>query len=60
MDAQGNVIATTGNKKDGGYEFVLEQPCKGCTVKVERMGFVTQSRSELITTDQTRCGLVLR
>jgi hypothetical protein len=47
MDAQGNVIATTGNKKDGGYEFVLEQPCKECTVKVERMGFVTQSRSEV-------------
>ena len=47
VDAQGNVIATTGNKKDGRYEFVLEQPCKGCTVKVERMGFVTQSRSEV-------------
>ena len=45
LDAQGNVISTAGTKKDGRYEFVLEQPCKGCTLKVERMGFVTQSRS---------------
>jgi hypothetical protein len=44
-DAEGNVVATAGTKKDGHYEFTLEQPCKGCSVKVERMGFVTQSRS---------------
>ena len=46
-DAEGNVVATAGTKKDGHYEFTLEQPCKGCSVKVERMGFVTQSRSGL-------------
>jgi dihydroorotase/N-acyl-D-amino-acid deacylase len=45
VDARGNVVATAGTKKDGRYEFVLEQPCEGCSVKVERMGFVTQSRS---------------
>jgi len=44
-DAQGQVVLTTGTRKDGRYEFVLEQPCQGCALKVERMGFITQSRS---------------
>ena len=45
VDAQGKVVATAGTKKDGRYEFVLDEPCKGCTLKVERLGFVTQARS---------------
>jgi hypothetical protein len=44
-NASGTVVATTGTKKDGRYEFVVEQPCQGCSVKVERMGFVSQTRS---------------
>lgn len=45
MDAEGKVIATANTKKDGRYEFVLEQACNKCSVIVERMGFVAQSRS---------------
>ena len=45
LDAQGNIVSTAATKQDGRYEFVLEQPCKECTLKVERMGFMTQSRS---------------
>jgi carboxypeptidase family protein len=44
-DASGKVLGTANIKKDGRYEIVLEQPCHGCSLKVERMGFVTQSRS---------------
>src|SRR5215472_4270114 len=47
VDAQGKLVATTGTKKDGRYEFVLDQPCKQCTLKVERMGFATQTRSSI-------------
>ena len=43
-DAKSAVVATASTKKDGGYEFILDQPCRGCTLKVERMGFVTQSQ----------------
>ena len=44
-DASGKVLGTANIKKDGRYEIVLEQPCHGCSLKVERMGFGTQTRS---------------
>ena len=44
-DASGKVLATATSKKDGRYEFVLENPCNGCLVKAERMGFAAQQRS---------------
>ncbi len=43
-DASGKVLGTANIKKDGRYEIVLEQPCRSCSLKVERAGFVTQSR----------------
>jgi N-acyl-D-amino-acid deacylase len=46
-DAEGKVLGMDNTKKDGRYEIVLEQPCKACSVKVERMGFVTQSKSAI-------------
>lgn len=44
-DAEGKVIGTANTKKDGRYEFVLEQPCKACSLKAERIGFTTQNRA---------------
>jgi N-acyl-D-amino-acid deacylase len=44
-DANGKVLATAISKKDGRYEFVLENACHGCSVKAERMGFASQQRS---------------
>jgi dihydroorotase/N-acyl-D-amino-acid deacylase len=44
-DASGKVFATENSKKDGRYEFVLENPCRGCSLSAERMGYVPQSRS---------------
>lgn len=44
-DAQGNVIDTATSKKDGRYEFALEQSCSKCALIAERMGFGSQSRS---------------
>ena len=42
---EGKVLGTANTKKDGRYEFVLEQPCKACSLKAERMGFLPQSRA---------------
>ena len=47
VDSQGKVLGTANSKKDGRYEIVLEQPCNGCFVKAERVGFATQSRSRV-------------
>jgi len=44
-DTSGKVLATTDSTKDGRYEFVLESPCNGCSVKAERMGFAAQQKS---------------
>jgi N-acyl-D-amino-acid deacylase len=44
-DAAGKVLSTATSKKDGRYEFVLENPCDGCSVKAERMGFTSQQKS---------------
>jgi len=44
-DAAGKVIGTVGTKKDGRYEFALEQACTGCLVKAERTGFGSQTRA---------------
>jgi N-acyl-D-amino-acid deacylase len=43
-DASGKVLGTANIKKDGRYEIVLDQPCRACSLKVERAGFVTQNR----------------
>src|SRR5271167_186954 len=45
MDASGKALGTANVKKDGRYEIVLEQPCSGCSVKAERMGFQPQQKS---------------
>jgi len=44
-DASSKVLATATSRKDGRYEFVLESPCQGCSVKAERMGFTAQQKS---------------
>ena len=44
-DAYGKVVGTATTKKDGRYEFALEQPCNGCAVKAERLGFGSQTRA---------------
>lgn len=44
-DVSGKVLGKADTKKDGRYEFVLEQPCKGCSVKAERMGFAAQTHT---------------
>jgi dihydroorotase/N-acyl-D-amino-acid deacylase len=44
-DASGKVMATAMSKKDGRYEFVLDSPCKGCSLKAGRMGFAAQGKS---------------
>ncbi len=44
-DARGTVVGTTTTKKDGRYEIPLEQPCNGCSLKVERAGFISQTHS---------------
>jgi hypothetical protein len=46
-DAQGKVVGTVTTKKDGRYEFPLSEACKRCSVKAERIGFVTQAHSGL-------------
>jgi hypothetical protein len=43
-DAARKVRGIANIKKDGRYEIVLEQPCHRCSLKIERMGFVTQSK----------------
>jgi len=45
LDPGGKILATATSKRDGRYEFVLESPCKGCSVKAERMGFAAQQKS---------------
>ena len=44
-DATGKVLGTANIKKDGRFEIVLEQPCKGCSVKAERPGFAPQTHT---------------
>jgi len=44
-DATGKVLGTANIKKDGRYEIVLDQPCHGCLLKAERMGFATQTKT---------------
>jgi len=44
-DAGGKVLGTATSQKDGRYEFVLENPCNGCSVKAERMAFAGQPKS---------------
>ncbi len=44
-DAAEKCLATANSKKDGRYEFVLENPCTGCSVKAERIGFAAQQKS---------------
>ena len=44
-DSVERVLPASGTRKDGHYEFVLEQPCDRCWLKAEHMGFVAQTRS---------------
>ena len=44
-DASGKALSTANSRKDGRYELVLENPCTGCSVKAERMGFTAQQKS---------------
>lgn len=43
-DASGKVLSTATSRKDGRYEFALENPCNGCSVKAERMGFTAEQK----------------
>ena len=44
-DATGKVVATGRSKRDGRYEVVLTSPCNDCSLKAERAGFASQSRT---------------
>ncbi len=43
-DAGGKTLGTVTSKRDGHYEFALEKPCDGCSLKAARMGFTAQER----------------
>jgi N-acyl-D-amino-acid deacylase len=43
LDANGKELATVANKRDGRFSFERTEICRGCTIKVERMGFAPQS-----------------
>ncbi len=43
LDATGKELASIANRRDGHYSFERAEPCHDCTIKVERMGFITQS-----------------
>ena len=44
LDSSGEELARAGSKKNGQYEIPLQQPCKGCSLRAERAGFVTVQR----------------
>ncbi len=44
LDPTGKELSIFETKKDGRYEFPLEQPCENCTVQVQRMGFAPAER----------------
>ena len=46
-DASGKIIHSQTSKRDGHYEFVLEQPCTGCTVKATREGFSEAQKTDV-------------
>jgi N-acyl-D-amino-acid deacylase len=43
LDAAGKELATMNNKRDGRFTFERPEPCKDCSVKIERAGFTPQS-----------------
>jgi len=45
LDASGKTVVTIGSRREGKYEISLDQPCKGCKLRAERAGFVTQERA---------------
>jgi len=45
LDASGKILTTVGSKREGKYEIPLDSPCKGCKLRAERAGFVTQERA---------------
>jgi hypothetical protein len=45
LDPAGKEIASVNNKRDGKFEFITDVACKGCSLKVERMGFAPQQRA---------------
>jgi len=44
LDASGKILNSVGSKREGKYEIPLDAPCKGCKIRAERAGFVTQER----------------
>jgi dihydroorotase/N-acyl-D-amino-acid deacylase len=47
MGADGKAVGTSNTKKDGRYELLVEQACKNCSLKAERMGFAAQTRADV-------------
>jgi dihydroorotase/N-acyl-D-amino-acid deacylase len=47
LDSNGKELARTSTKKNGQYKIALEQPCKACSLHVERAGFVDQQRDAI-------------
>lgn len=43
LDAAGKELASVANKRDGRFSIERSEPCRNCTVKVERMGFGTET-----------------
>jgi N-acyl-D-amino-acid deacylase len=39
VDSKGATVATANNTRDGRFEISLEQPCMGCKLIAQRMGF---------------------
>ncbi len=44
VDAKGAVLATALPRREGRYEITYAQPCMGCQLTAERLGFAKQSR----------------
>ena len=45
LDGSGKTLTTVGSKREGKYEIPFDAPCKGCKLRAERAGFVTQERA---------------
>ena len=47
IDANGQLLVTVSSQRDGGYAFVLDTPCHGCSIKAERPGFSAQQKTDV-------------
>jgi N-acyl-D-amino-acid deacylase len=43
LDAVGKELASATNRRDGKFTIERSDPCRDCTIKIEHMGFATQS-----------------